>query len=522
MINTQVLNFKLLKDRVKQADPSISVEKIHVEGNVTGNIVVGHGNVVGDHNVIYKVNSLFGAFINLHASQPSITRRPRGESPHAPRRFVGRERELNLLEGYIRHKEPVLLYGSSGLGKTTLLQKIANSEAAKSMPDGVIYLEQLYEGSVSSPQDLLQRLFDRLFESDPRIKLTDSLHAADIVPTSPLMTALERVFPKLFGSPSATAFDNSLIEANLAKSDPLILLDEMGINQETLNRLPRLFPGGEGIATAQSAPFDDVYESMRVTPLSREEAIQLFAEKSGIAADEKVHRFMGQICEILKDVPLAITTIANPVRQKQLQVQKQVQLENQPLLEFIVESLKGVEPPSKDPVQAAIERSFGFIYSQLSREEREVLADVASAPGKSVDREWLKTEWQGLESEPRGAKDTVQRLENSELLYANSPRMRLPEGLRGVLQLIVDSGKWHEGLLTHRLVEFEKRSLDFKFVAGEFGNILGILEWAFNQKRWPDVIRLGRVIDPYLTLNGLWDAWGTVLKQVEVAARNAQ
>ena len=44
--------------------------------------------------------------------------------------------------------------------------------------------------------------------------------------------------------------------------------------------------------------------------------------------------------------------------------------------------------------------------------------------------------------------------------------------------------------------------------------ILGMIDWAARQRRWDDVIALGRGIDPYLILHGFWGAWQTMVEKV--------
>ncbi len=53
----------------------------------------------------------------------------------------------------------------------------------------------------------------------------------------------------------------------------------------------------------------------------------------------------------------------------------------------------------------------------------------------------------------------------------------------------------------------------------ELGQLLGLLNWAVSQGRWQDVLTLGRLLDPFLTLSGLWESWRNVLAGVYQAAR---
>jgi len=458
--------FEKLRPERANSDLSISVGDINVGGNVEGNIVVGNRNVIGDNNVICEVHNSHGVVINLQAP-PSINRRDVNQQPpRSPRGFVGREYELKGLEQHIRAGEAVLIYGQDGIGKTALVKKAANSEAALSMPDGVLYVEGVDEENILGPHDILQHLFDKLFISNPEVKATDSI-----------------------------------VETYLSNTRPLVILDHVELSASSLNRFPDLLPNGALVVSSQNALSGDAYESIHLTALVHEDAIQLFAQKSGVALDASARQIIDPICSLLGDIPLAITKIAQAIH------------ENRLTLTIVANGLKTIRPSSQNNVQSALERSFGLIYSILNREEREMLSITAAAPGKSVDRVWLES--------LTGGEKTSQALESLELLYSNSPRLRLPEGIKEVLQFdrknILALRKL---LLGHLLDELKYRSLDFNFLADELGNILGLIRWASNEKRWSDVIALGRAVDPYLVLHGLWDAWETVLKQILVAGQN--
>ena len=47
---------------------------------------------------------------------------------------------------------------------------------------------------------------------------------------------------------------------------------------------------------------------------------------------------------------------------------------------------------------------------------------------------------------------------------------------------------------------------------------MGLLAWAAANGQWANVAALGRAIDPYLTLRGLWNSWRNTLGQVQQAA----
>jgi hypothetical protein len=450
------------------SDASISVKGIDVGGNVQGHITVGNENVVGNDNVVLNVHDSHGAIVNV--TKGALVVRPNtlhGQPLRLPRGFTGRRHHLDQIADHIKDNEAVLVYGPDGIGKTVLLAQASNGDAALSKPDGVVSLEGIDdEGKVLGKSDIIQRLFDSLFESNPPLKVT---------------------------YPTARPYLNN--------TQPLVILDHLSIPRADLHNFPDLFPKGSLLVANENPPADDSFLAIHLLPLTREESIQMFGNKSGFALEETTRPWIDKICDLLADVPLAIAKTANYIREYGLTLRE------------VAEALAVIQAPSQDRIQAAIERSVGLIYAALNKQERDMLAITAAAPGHSVDRPWLES--------VAGGEATSAALESLELLVANSPRLRLPEGIKHILQ----SGRGNspaqrELLLRHLLDELKTRSLDFKFVEDELGNILGLLQWTSKEGRWSDVIALGRGVDPYLTLNGLWDAWESVLKQVLAAAQN--
>ena len=434
---------------------------IEVGGDVPGNIIVG------DNNLINTYHTIHGNVINYHTPPAVKPRDMKPNPPRAPRVFIGRDPELKSLEEQIKVGEPVLIHGPDGIGKTTLIKQAANSEPAKSMPEGVLFMEEMGEPATSARyQDIIQQLFDALFESNPRFK-ADELTA----------------------------------RTYLSNTSPLIILDRYDIQKSSLEKLTDLFPRGAIVATNRSALYSDTFDSIEILPLARDESLKLLSTRSGVDNNPANSALLNDACELLGDVPLAITNTATIIGKKKV------------ALGDAADILKRIRPPSQDVIQAAIERSYGLIFSSLDENERNMLAQVAAAPGISVDRAWLES--------VAGGEQTSKSLEDLELLQANSPRLRLADGFRGVvLSSTRDIKALQESFLNYLLAQLKSKYLDFDFVGDEVGNILGLTQRAANQQRWSDVIALGRAVDPYLTLHGLWDAWEVVLNQVLLAGKS--
>jgi hypothetical protein len=445
---------------VTASDDSIAIGGITVHGNVEGNINVGH-------KYEFEVHNIHGTAI-FPGRKPSFILRPvKSQPPRSPRGFVGREKETAILERYISENETVLVHGPEGMGKTALVKKVANGLPATNMPDGVIFMEAVdEEGKLLGEQDIIQLLFDVLYDSDPPSKATSAV--------------------------AGTLLSNTR---------PLVILDRYELPPATLNHIPDLFPKGSVVVTSRIPPTDDTFQDIKIEPLAHADAIQLLADKSGTQLNETSRPVISQICELVENVPLAIIVTANFVRN------------NKTTLANVVDKLKLITPPSRDRIQAAIERSYGLAYLLLNTAERDMLALATFAPGVSVDRAWLER--------MEGGAETLESLEALELLKANSPRLRLPDGMRQVIQSSRrDAQQLRSRLLEHLKSELHTRSLDFNYISDELGNILGLIHWASAEKRWKDVITLGRSVDPYLTLKGLWDAWEGVLQQILTAGQN--
>jgi CSLREA domain-containing protein len=433
---------------------------ITVAGNVEGDIIVG------DHN--FKVNANYGTIIYKQAGPRVRPREAVPQPPRAIRGFVGRERELKELEEIIAGSEAALVIAPDGMGKTALLKQAANGEAARALPHGVVIVESVDEsGEALGLGDIVQQMFDALFESEPQLKVTPA---------------------------SARTY--------LSNTRPLVLLDGFreGVRPASLATLLDLFPKGALLIASTGATSTIDAKLLRLDPLAREDSILLLARKTGLSMSDVNRASFDLVCAALADTPLAIVTVANAMR------------ENGISLDRARAALTSTQPLSPDPIQAGIERAYAFAYSTLSNDERDTLSTAATAPGISVDPAWIS----------KGNEFTLDRLKEMGLLVANSPRLRLHPALRDRARIGANEEATNEKLIAYLRQTFEARQIDFEFCQAELGNILGAIEWAAGKRRWADVIALGRSIDPYLTLRGLWDAWKAVLDRMLLAARSSK
>ncbi len=433
---------------------------VMVAGNVEGSIVVG------DHNFVVNTNN--GTIVNQQAALRVKLRDMAPAPPRPPRGFIGRAHETTQLEQLIASRRVAVVAGPDGIGKTALVKQAANSNTARCCPNGVVYLEGVDEaGTALGWGDVIQRLFDSLFESEPPLKVT---------------TADARTY--------------------LSNTKPLVVLRGLALASSAFSSLSDLFPQSAILITSAQAPLDDTAQPVRLAPLLRDESVQLFANKLGIVVDDSNRVTLDTLCGLLADMPLALVTAANVIREKNVPLEKARQI------------LTTVKPPSTDPMRAGIERAYALAFAMLSTDERRMLSVAAALPGVSADRAWLE--------DAAGGQTVSAQLESLDLLQANSPRLRVPPGLRGLARSTANDSAAKAQWLTYLRRALVSRSFDFDLAQNELGNIMGLHEWAFAQGRWGDVIAIGQAIDPYLTLRGLWDAWRTVLDRVLQAARMSE
>jgi len=431
----------------------VTLNDIIVHGNVEGNIVKGDNNFV--------VNTNNGTIVRqeaLSTQRRSLSPQP----PPEPEGFVGRKRELKQIEDWIRQDKIVILQGVDGIGKTSLIKQVANSEPAKSQPDGVVFVDALdEEGNLLEFGDLIQRIFEALFESQPRQKV-----------------------------------DLTSARTHLSNTHPLVLLNALTLTAQNLSQLQNLFSKAPILITTEnSALMRGRPSSLSLGPLDHEDSLALLASLTSLDDQET----LDQVATLLENVPAALSIVADTIRTNVLSLAE------------ILQRLQAYTPREGNKAKAAVERAFQLLHSMLSEEERGMLDQVAAAFGVSVDRQWLESEYGG------GA--VSEKMESLGLLHANSPRLRLMPGLRPLLLQERDVSKHRERLQSHLLTELKTRWNDFEFIRDELGNLLGLLFWSAAQGQWANVASLGRAIDPYLTLSGHWAAWRKTLGEVQRAAQ---
>jgi hypothetical protein len=151
--------------------------------------------------------------------------------------------------------------------------------------------------------------------------------------------------------------------------------------------------------------------------------------------------------------------------------------------------------------------------------EQNILSTAALTPGVSMSPEWLVAAFGSQEAE-----HFIERLKAlGLLLVANSSRLRVPPGIRIPAQraATLDENTVVRRLSVFLIASVQAKAQSWDFFSEELGNLFGALTWAIRTNNGNLALQLGRALDPYLTLHGIWDTWRDVLDLLLEAARQS-
>jgi len=442
---------------------------IVVHGNVAGSIQYG------DHNV--QVNDNHGTVV-VERVTATRNRRPIAAAPRGPDPFVARSAELQRITAAVGARRAITVSGPPGVGRTALLRAAANLPDA-ALPDGVLRLDGVDDaGTALTIADLAQRLHDAAWDCAPAARM--SLESA---------------------------------RTQLGAIQALAIVDDVGLPGPEIERLADLLPAGAVLIAMGAPPAVGDLDDVPVGALDRSDAVALLTAKAGLdpaqpsdaPADAPAGSDLAAMCELLADWPEALVVAGRAMVANHLS----------PAAAH--EALAAVTPSGGLPHEVALERAWALARPGLDDHARRLLVAASVLPGRTHDPALLRR----VLGEPDWFGPAAEALQALGLLTLNSPRYRVPDGIRGLISSETDAIETDEIRDRHLDVALEaakERALDPDFVASEIGALLGAFDHAQRRGRLEDAVRLGRLISPRLVLDGLWDAWERVATAVGHAA----
>jgi len=243
----------------------------HIQGNITGQVIIGN------HNI--QIGDVHGGFVYVAADGKTPKPRPRAVPvllrPRPATGMLDRQSEMATAGAALQAQRPVDLYGEDGVGKTTLLCRLAYDVPEARFPDGIVCLSARRRPAA----DLLQELFHAFYECD--------------IPVKPTVTQLHHA---------------------LGSKRALILLDDVELAREEVDELLGIAPGCVFLLCSLERRLWGEGCALCIQGLPAETAVELVQREVGrplTAAEQPVVR---QLFEAVRGNPLrllqAVTLVA--------------------------------------------------------------------------------------------------------------------------------------------------------------------------------------------------------------------
>jgi hypothetical protein len=424
----------------------VSHIKARIEGETRGQIAVGTN--------IVQVKAEAGASVTvvppeeapkIHPVALPVYVRPRDFPDLLDRRDETRHVEVTLRDGL-----PVELYGAPGSGKTSLMRHLAYSVDAAAFPAGIVCLPTL--GTAS---DLIQALFDALFEADVRLKPT------------------EMQIRRLLGEQQA-----------------LVLVDDVELGGTELDELLDSAPKCAFLLCSSQRRLWREGRAFPLGGLPTDEAVELVELEFGRSLDESERDAARRLAVALEGFPLRIRQSVALTRD-----------ENRVLADVVAE------------LESETVSSERRVLLALSADELSVVRALALTGHSSFPAEWI-----GPLSGIADPSAVLEDLERRGVVESLSPRYRLTgalgEEVRSQEDLSEEIDRAAE--LAEQAAE-QSRDEPEPLLAGAEA-LVSTVDLAAAHGRPEQVVKLARALDATLLLSGRWGAWRRVLDAAAAAA----
>ncbi len=424
---------------------------IAVAGDNLGAIVVGDNNTV-------VINQPAGAVVL--PVQPVKTTRREGSANLGPRPFpdiVDRVDEDRQSRTALTAVPPssVDVSGPPGIGKTALLRHVCGDAGTqKSFPDGTIY----FDGAGQSASDVLQQIFEALFETDRPFKPDDTELRKFLARTTPLV-----MLDGFLGS--SAEFDRLL---NLAATTTFAVSG------------PQRVLLGEGCSIALGG-------------LQPGDALALMSRELARPLDQSEVMPARAICAALDENPRDVILVAAHAR-----------VYGVPLTQ-LAEEVRAADSP---------EAWLGdLIRSKLSDRDRAALAAFAAVECAPLD----DSEVGAIGGEP--AAQSLEGLKDRRLVDFDGKRNRVRAGLVASIAMSflgMLPAQAAAQFFLHAAAQSQQATL-----VEHSDAILGALKNAALSGNHADVMTLAHRAGDAVALSGRWDRWQEMLQQALASAKAA-
>ncbi|MCB0165027.1 MAG: hypothetical protein KDI79_12420 [Anaerolineae bacterium] len=279
----------------------------------------------------------------------------------------------------------------------------------------------------------------------------------------------------------------------LQSQQALILLDDLALSSRELDQLLNLAPGCTFIWSSSERCLWGEGDSIAVGGLAAEPALRLIEWELKQTLPDNERTAASQLCGTLKGNPLQILQAVA------------LALDEGHSLAAIADQLQKVEPAAVLSKQ---------VIKSLSSAEREILSFVGVLRGAPLHERHLATLTQ-----ISNLTDLLKRLQQRRVLQAHSPRYTLTGAIGTTLQQTQDLTPYAERMLIYFTEWAEAHQNEPTQLSDDLDAMQQILAWAIETKRWPEALRLAKVLESALALDKRWEAWRKTLQWALLAAQ---
>jgi hypothetical protein len=411
--------------------------------------------VVGDR-VLTFYEDIGAILLPRGGPRPGIRRSPPSPGPsRASPEILGREEEVAAAQAAVESMVPLQFQGEPGSGKSTLLSHLV--EHCTAPPDGIVQVSA--RGTEVS--DLLQRVFEVMYESEAPLKLTDAQ-------MQQFMQRLEALIV--------------LDDVDLPPEDIQILMESAPHCSIALASAEELL-WGEG----RTIPVSDLPEPAALSLIERELTRTLRLEERPDAT---------ALWEGFNGHPLHLIQAIALIREEGRS------------FPHVAEMAR-----ASVPVEALV----NGIVEVLTERERRMLGVLACLNGTPVHPDFVAS-LTGL-SAPTPALNLLVR---RGLAHSEGTRYSVAEPATETLRRAVEADWWSERIVDYLADWSEANRKDHHRILDESGPILWAIDQLEATARWPQLLRLARATEAAFGLGLMWSAWHKVLMAGLEAARELE
>jgi hypothetical protein len=300
---------------------------------------------------------------------------------------------------------------------------------------------------------------------------------------------LHRIFGAFYESDTPCQPTGAEMRRAVQDKQALILLDDVNASQDELDLALDSAPRCAFVVATRERRLWGELRSVALTGLPADAAIELLEREVARSFDTAERSAAERVCEALGGNPLRIQQAAALIREREL-------------------------PVETWGAHVTQESLISELMTSADDKQRRILLALSALPGVPLEIQHVS----GL-AELADVEALTLPLVRRGLVLASQSRYLLPDGVADRLRRAEDLKPWVNRAITYftAWAERHRRTDDALLEASEA--LVRAQCHAVEMKRWGEALRLGRLLEATLVLQGKWGAWEIVIDRCLAAAK---